>query len=360
MERVFNIMDFGAVPDSDVDSTAAIQAAIDAAGEVTGTVVVPPGTYCCAGLQMRAGVRLEGKSAWRFRGVGQSILKLNRDDVTCMLDVTNAIGCTISGVCMQGEKLGKCIHGVYLSYDYFANGRQEDTVAIDDCQIEKFSGDGVHFNRVWCFSVRHSMLCRNRNGLLVYGWDGFLLDNWFTGNGNCGMLCEPEAASLTCTGNRVEWNGGAGFSLRNTNALNITGNYFDHSGKAGLDLCNDDNSRSVNITVTGNIIYRNGKRALTSGDEHDCCQVRMRRCVNTVISGNSFAVGTDDQGRGAAAPRFGVVYETLRGCSIVGNVMEHGALEELFVDLGGHTGAVLVKDNVGDPVGDDPELFAHI
>ncbi len=360
MEGIFNIMDFGAKPDGKTDSTAAIQAAIDAAAEIPGTVVVPPGVFLCADLQMKPGVRIEGKSAWRFRGAGQSILQLSRPDATCLINISGAVGCSIAGLSLLGGHLGENVHGVYLHFDYFGNGRQEDTPTIDDCFIEKFSGDGVHLYRVWCFSIRHSMICRNKkNGLLVWGWDGFLSDNWFTGNYQCGLACAPEAKSLTCTGNRIEWNGGAGFDLRHTNAVNVTGNYFDRSGRTGIDIWNDDSVQSINITITGNIIYRNGKNKLNAEDKSECSQLRMRRCANVTVSGNCFAVGTDDQGMGAASPKYGVVYEQLCGCVMQGNVMEHGMLEEAFVDLGGHTGAVIVKDNAGDPVGDDPQLIAH-
>ena len=44
MRNVFDITQLGAVPDGITDATAAIQEALDRAGEVGGVVAVPPGT----------------------------------------------------------------------------------------------------------------------------------------------------------------------------------------------------------------------------------------------------------------------------------------------------------------------------
>ncbi len=47
MFNVFDITEFGAICDGKTDCTSAIQSAIDAAGEVKGTVIIPPGIYLC-------------------------------------------------------------------------------------------------------------------------------------------------------------------------------------------------------------------------------------------------------------------------------------------------------------------------
>ena len=55
MRNVFDITQLGAVPDGITDATAAIQEALDRAGEVGGVVAVPPGTYLTGELHMHAG-----------------------------------------------------------------------------------------------------------------------------------------------------------------------------------------------------------------------------------------------------------------------------------------------------------------
>ena len=41
-------------------------------------------------------------------------------------------------------------------------------------------------------------------GLLIAGWDAFIIDNWFTSNRNGGIRSGGYVASITATGNRVE------------------------------------------------------------------------------------------------------------------------------------------------------------
>ena len=56
---VFNIRDFGAVPDGKTLSTAAVQRAIDTCGQAGGgTVYVPPGTFLTGTLLLRSNVTL--------------------------------------------------------------------------------------------------------------------------------------------------------------------------------------------------------------------------------------------------------------------------------------------------------------
>ena len=75
----FNVIQFGAKGDGVADDTAAIQAAIDAAGKVHGCVYFPSGVYHCANLRVPRQVVLEGIPAWTYRDFGGSILRL-RDD----------------------------------------------------------------------------------------------------------------------------------------------------------------------------------------------------------------------------------------------------------------------------------------
>ncbi len=68
-------------------------------------------------------------------------------------------------------------------------------------------GDGVNLRRAWVFSIRHSMLGWNPgDGLRFRGWDGFIMDNWFSVNQGAGVAAHDENASVTFTANRVEWN----------------------------------------------------------------------------------------------------------------------------------------------------------
>ena len=107
MSNIFNILDFGALPDGETDSTAAIQTALDRAGECMGEVVVPPGIYKTGRLVMRPQTKLSGTSSWLFGGYGGSIFRLNTADTDCMIDVTGAFGVQISGMNLDGRGIGE-------------------------------------------------------------------------------------------------------------------------------------------------------------------------------------------------------------------------------------------------------------
>jgi hypothetical protein len=57
-------------------------------------------------------------------------------------------------------------------------------------------------------------------------------------------------------------------------------------------------------------------------------------------------VGRDDGNKGLWSPSYGIVYKELQNCVISNNVLDEGAIQQLMLDMGGHTGAV-VKDNPG-------------
>ncbi len=354
MINVFDITKFGAVGDGKTDCTESISAAVKAAGEVCGVVMVPPGEYSSGYIKIPEKVSIVGYHAWSFRNDGASTIILNDPNAKCLLDITGAFGCTIKGICLNGKHLGDNIHGISLEWDQYNGGGQEDTPTIEDCRIGSFSGNGIHLKHIWCFSVRHCMICHNNgHGLYLDGWDGFIIDNWMSGNKGAGMCGDICAASLTATGNRVEWNALAGFYLHNANSVNITGNYFDRSGGPGIDLANSENQKSNDITITGNVIYRSGKPRRTPYEcEYESSHIWLNRCINTVITGNTLHIGRDDGGKGVPGPEYGIVYRRLKSCVIKDNTMCCGSFKKNLVDLGEHAGSVIVKDNVGEEAPD--------
>ncbi|MCC7409931.1 MAG: right-handed parallel beta-helix repeat-containing protein, partial [Phycisphaeraceae bacterium] len=205
----FNVRDFGAIGDGKTDDSAAIRRAIDAAAEKQATVFVPPGEFMAAGLKLHPHTGIMGHPTWSFREPGGSILRLSDPGAKCLLDITGAFGATVHGLCLHGGGLGQGVHGILIDKPEY--GKEEDTPRIERCKVSRFTGDGVHLGRVWCFSVRHCMLDHNDGaGLSARGWDGFVLDNWLSGNKGPGYLGDTENAAITFTGNRVEWNGGGG------------------------------------------------------------------------------------------------------------------------------------------------------
>lgn len=337
-ETLLNVRQWGAKGDGKSDDTKAFQSAIDAAAARGGSVHVPPGVYRCAELQLRPHVAITGIPAWDYENGFGSVIRLADEHAGCLLNITGAFGATVDGLALDGGRLGSGVHGVWLNKpDY---GKQEDTFRIERCQIARFTGDGVRLTRAWCFSIRHSMIAYNAgDGIWLRGWDGFFLDNWFSGNRGAGFAAREENASCTFTGNRIEWNR-EGILIMGGNGYNITGNYFDRAGTCGLAVLG-----GRQMSITGNYVNRSGKNAQPGS--YDSCQIRLERARGITCCGNNLSVGRDDGGKGVWSPSYGIVYKELRNCVICNNALDEGAMQQLMADLGGHGEGAVVKDNPG-------------
>lgn len=341
---MLNPLDFGAAGDGETDDTQALQKTLDRAAQIGGAINIPTGTYLCSELKIASGVVISGQPGWSYRNPGGSILKLAHAEARCLLDITGALGVTINGLSLEGEQLGSNIHGILMDKDDY--GDQEDAPTIERCRISHFTGDGIHLGRVWVFSVRHCMLSHNTGcGLRVRGWDGFVMDNWLSGNKDAGYGAYDENASVTMTGNRIEWNGAGGIVLRGGSHYNITGNYIDRSFKVGIDLQSRDGTPCRQITATGNLIYRSGRTAQEGS--HSSAHVRMTGAEGVTFTGNTLTVGQDDGGKGRWSPEFGIVIEELSNCVIANNTLHRAALKELILDRGEHGSGLVVTDNPG-------------
>jgi hypothetical protein len=342
---MLDICDFGAVGDGATDSTGAIQAALDKAAEKGTTVFVPEGVYLSSTIRVPAHTGLTGNPTWSFRDDGGSIIRLADDKAECLIDITGAIGATLHGLCLDGANLGEGIHGVLVNKpDY---GKEEDTPRIERCRVNHFTGDGVRLYRIWCFSIRSCMISHNRgNGVRIRGWDGFIMDNWFSGNGGPGYGCDEENASVTMTGNRIEWNAGGGIVLHGGNHYNITGCYIDRSGGAGIALLPRGKQPCQVISMTGNVIFRSGAPNWREIDEMENCHLRLTHTIGLSCVGNSMRVARDDGDKGEFSPKFGIICDSLTNSIVKDNVMDNGATEELIRDLGSHEN-VIIRDNIG-------------
>ena len=211
-DTVFNVRDFGAKGDGKTSDTAAIQAALDAAGKVSGTVWFPAGVYPCHALKAPAHVTLKADPAWIFRkDLKGAVLLLDAPSASCLLDITAAYGVHVHGLLLQGiRKTPAPVHGIFLN-NATKFSPCEDTLVVEDTKVQGFSGHGIYLKRVWLFIIRHSQCYHNEgSGVMIHGWDGFVTDNQFSGNGGHGFGTEECGATVMFTANRVEWNRGYG------------------------------------------------------------------------------------------------------------------------------------------------------
>ena len=153
----FDVRDFGAGGDGSTDDTGAIQAAIDKAAEVSGAVVVPPGTYVTGELQARPGISIQGLANYSY-GVDcdfGSRLVLREDSASrCLVNLTGAVGARLTGLVLRGRgrDAPDTVHGALVSKP--DHSVHHDSPLIDGCLLEHFSGHGVHFEGIFVFTIR--------------------------------------------------------------------------------------------------------------------------------------------------------------------------------------------------------------
>jgi len=356
---MINILDYGAVGDGETDNTSMIQAALDAAAEQHCSVLVPEGHFLSSRLKVPSFCGLVGQPSWSFRANGGSILELNDPEAACLIDVSHTHGVTLDGLCLEGARLGNRVHGIGLDQPEFGGHGEATPLLIERCRINGFSGCGIHLNRAWCFSIRHCMVCHSRaDGVWLRGWDGFILDNWLSGNGGAGFAAIEENASVTFTANRVEWNHTAGIEVHGGDHYNINNNFFDRHGGPAIELKDRAGVPCSQMTVTGNILYRNGKPGRCGNGRHDSSHIRCRNAEGIVITSNVCQVFEDDpnspEGDGSS-PDWGMVIEGLENVIIKDNILHRGYKKEMLVDLGNHRGTVIIKDNIGSLYIETPE-----
>ena len=279
-----DIYEFGTKGDGIHDDTFALQKALNESSQSGLALYFSPGIFSVGELIVPPETVLIGEPKWGFSSekIGNTVLKQRFENQECVLDVSGASGSTINGMSVQGLGKGRACNGILSRKP--DPGKHEDAYRIERTKVSGFTDHAVKLMNVWCFSIRHSMFAfSGGDGLHMQGYDGFISDNWFSGNRGCGFGTEDTNCSVTMTGNRIEWNGNGGIVVRGGSQYNITGNYIDRSGKEGIALIpGNEKGRSIfcnTISCAGNVIYRSGKSAGSENSAH----IRMEKCVGVTV-----------------------------------------------------------------------------
>lgn len=340
-----DVRKFGAIGDGLHDDTASVQRAIDEAAVSGLPIHLLPGNYSVGELILHPGSVITAEPQWGFamKTMGKTILSQRFEEQECVLDVSKANGATINGLSIMGlgKEKGKGCSGILSRKK--DPGKIEDAYRIERTRVAGFSSHAVALSHVWCFTVRQSMFCfSGGDGLHMKGYDGFISDNWFSGNTGCGFGTEDMNCSVTMTGNRIEWNKNGGIVIQGGSHYNITGNYIDRSGKEAIVMAPGKGENYCNsIACVGNMIYRSGKSALSDRSSH----VRMVKCVGVTFTGNSMCIGRDDNGQGDLSPERAMYVKGCRDCVISNNTMFASARKELMTDIDNEN--CVISGNVG-------------
>jgi len=324
--------------DGIADDTEAFQKAVDRAHETGETLYVSEGRYICGEIFVKPETHIKADHAWGYRldRPGNAVILQRDEHQECIFDLSAAHGATLDGLSLTGLGAGHCVGILSRKKDY---GQEEDAYRIENCRVARFGSHAVFLDFVWCFSVRHCMFAYSGgDGLAINGWDGFVLDNWFSGNQGAGFGTRGPNASVTLTGNRIEWNRRGGIVLEGGYHYNITGNYIDRSGSAAINLHN-----TAFVSCTGNVVFRSGK---FEADVADSAQCVLDGCRGLTFTGNTLHVGRDDGEKGDMTPNYALRLANLQNSAVTSNAFHKGGMTGLIDDRGGHVNTV-IRDNVG-------------
>lgn len=143
-----DLRNFGGIGDGVTDNTTAIQAAVDAAGAIGGTIFFGPGTYIITGsITMHTGVSFLGS------GSEATVIQQNNNAVDTLVG-TDVASITLQGVLFRGPSSGT---GNGIAFGWSGNGNLP-FIHFIDIWVRHFGGSGIyfetpivtHFDRVIC------------------------------------------------------------------------------------------------------------------------------------------------------------------------------------------------------------------
>lgn len=234
---IFNVLDYGVVMDTSINSTVAFQSCIDAAKN--GTIIIPAGSFRIDTVCITANPTIRGVG-WEYNENASVIY--SRADFP-IIHINHNLGewnygATIENLHIQGDTSLGNQHGILI------DGQSENI--LNRLQITDVGGHGIYSDSSTHVVYTKIIYCRIENnakdGIHMVGAFNSQLnairikDNHIIGNGVNGITI--SGTNIDIWGNTIEGNGNIGIfvSARSLGAVNmnisnisIRGNYFEQN-----------------------------------------------------------------------------------------------------------------------------------
>jgi hypothetical protein len=264
----------GVDPSGDGDSTAGLQALVDAAPEGA-WLWLPAGVYLVDGIVLKRGQMLSGPSGRRYEGRADDGARLRARLATQTGPVLTVgeLG-RVSDVAVEGnERRQPAVRpagiGVALERVTLVGGSVGFDAAyvsgsvLTECQ--------VHDNEIGIKDIVDSVVqaCA------------------INANGGDGISLGPGANDNTIVANKLEWNDGCGVNVLQALHNVVLGGVIDRNGRAGARFV-----ECAHTALVGAVLRRNGRLAESSPE--DDCHVFQQDCTALVVTGVVTNEGRDD------------------------------------------------------------------
>lgn len=217
-ELLINVRDHGAKGDGTTDDTAAIQAALNAAGANGTTVFVPKGRYMIDATEPattsanylwdEGGVSIPSNVTLRLDPAATLAAIPNNKKAYVVVRIYDKTNVTLSGGTIEGERSLHTINGTAGEWGYGIAITAGSNITIRDVITKDCWGDGINIQRIGTAVTKNVLVenvtCDNnrRQGMSIEGVDHMVVNNSTfkntAGTGPaCGVDIEPSTTGIT-------------------------------------------------------------------------------------------------------------------------------------------------------------------